>query len=90
VLLETRANVVAVPSTAVQRGPQGLFTWIVGANNTVSVRPIEVGPTTGNLTIITSGVNSGDVVVTDGQYKLQPNSPVTYTPATTASTRSAT
>lgn len=90
VLLEMRANVVAVPSTAVQRGPQGLFTWVVSPNNTVSVRPIEVGPTTGNLTIITSGVNNGDVVVTDGQYKLQPNAPVTYTPATTASTRSAT
>lgn len=89
-LLETRSNVVAVPSTAVQRGPQGLFTWVVSDNNTVTVRPIEVGPTTGNLTIITSGVESGDRVVTDGQYKLQPNSPVTFTPATTASSRSAT
>ena len=34
VLLETRSNVVVVPSAAVQRGPQGLFVWIVTANNT--------------------------------------------------------
>jgi len=76
-LLETRSNVIAVPSTAVQRGPQGLFAWVVTAGNTAVVRPIEVGPTTGTLTLITSGVNDGDRVVTDGQYKLQPNVPVT-------------
>jgi multidrug efflux system membrane fusion protein len=83
-LLETRSNVVAVPSTAVQRGPQGLFAWIVTANNTAVVRPIEVGPSNGDLTIITSGVNDGERVVTDGQYKLQPNSPVTVTPPASA------
>jgi multidrug efflux system membrane fusion protein len=76
-LLETRSNVIAVPSTAVQRGPQGLFAWVVTADDTAVVRPIQVGPTTGDLTIITSGVNDGDRVVTDGQYKLQPNAPVT-------------
>jgi membrane fusion protein, multidrug efflux system len=76
-LLETRSNVIAVPSTAVQRGPQGLFAWVVTADNTAVVRPIQVGPTTGDLTLITSGVNDGDRVVTDGQYKLQPNAPVT-------------
>jgi multidrug efflux system membrane fusion protein len=76
-LLETRSNVIAVPSTAVQRGPQGLFAWVVTADDTAVVRPIQVGPTTGDLTIITSGISDGDRVVTDGQYKLQPNAPVT-------------
>ena len=83
-LLETRANVVAVPSTAVQRGPQGLFTWVVTANNTAVVRPIQVGPTTGDLTIITSGLEENERVVTDGQYKLQVNSPVTVSPPASA------
>jgi multidrug efflux system membrane fusion protein len=78
-LLETRVNVIAVPSIAVQRGPQGLFAWIVTANDTAAARPIQVGPTTGDLTIITSGVNEGERVVTGGQYKLQPNAPVTVT-----------
>jgi len=75
-LLETRSNAIVVPSTAVQRGPQGLYTWIVSANNIAEVRQIQVGPTSGDSTIIDSGVNEGERVVIDGQYKLQTNSPV--------------
>jgi len=85
-LLETRKNVLVVPTSAVQRGPQGLFAWIVTEKNTAEVRKIEVGPTTGNLTIITSGLPDGARVVTGGQYKLQANVPVTFsTPAPVAS-----
>ncbi len=76
VLLETRSGVVAVPSSAVQRGPQGLFTWVVTADNTAVPRPIEVGPSAGDLTIVTSGLAAGERVVADGQYKLQRDSPV--------------
>jgi multidrug efflux system membrane fusion protein len=90
-LLETRSNVIAVPASAVQRGPQGLFAWIVTADNIAVVRQIQVGPTTGDLTIISSGLNEGDRVVTDGQYKLQPNAPVTVSaPPAPAAGRSAT
>jgi len=78
-LLKTQEGVVAVPSSAVQRGPQGLFAWIVTPNNTAEPRPIEVGPTTGDLTVITSGLNEGERVVTDGQYKLQRNATVSIT-----------
>ena len=76
VLLETKTGVVAIPSPAVQRGPQGLFAWVVSPSNTAVPRPIEVGPTAGDLTIVTSGLNVGDRVVTDGQYKLQRDAPV--------------
>jgi multidrug efflux system membrane fusion protein len=75
-LLETRSNAIVVPSTALQRGPQGLYTWVVTANNIAEVRQIQVGPTSGDSTIIDSGVNEGERVVIDGQYKLQTNSPV--------------
>jgi len=77
VLLETRRDVIAVPSSAIQRGPQGPFLWVVTPENTAVAHPIEIGPATGNATIISSGVNEGDRVVTDGQYKLQVNAPVT-------------
>ena len=83
-LLETRSNAIVVPSTAVQRGPQGLYTWVVTANNTAVVRQIQVGPATGDSTIIDSGVNEGERVVTDGQYKLQANSPVSVSSAPAA------
>jgi membrane fusion protein, multidrug efflux system len=88
VLLETRRNVLAVPSPALQRGPQGLFVWTVTANNIAEPRPVVVGPVSGDLTIITSGLTDGERVVTDGQYKLQTNASVTVTSEKTA-TRSA-
>jgi multidrug efflux system membrane fusion protein len=89
VLLDTRSNVLVIPPTAVQRGPQGLFTWVVTENDTVEPRPIEVGPTTKDLTVITSGLNDGERVVTGGQYKLKRGVPVTITaPLTAGSGRS--
>jgi multidrug efflux system membrane fusion protein len=79
VSLGTRANAVVVPSPAVQRGPDGLFIWTVTANDVAEPRAIEVGARTEQLTIVTSGLNGGERIVTDGQYKLQRNVPVTIT-----------
>ena len=62
-----------------QRGPHGLFTWVVKADKTVEPRPIKSGATTGDRTIVTSGLSAGERVVTDGQYKLQTGAPVTVT-----------
>ena len=84
-LVETRTAALTVPSTAIQRGPDGLFTWVVGDNNVAQPRKIEVGPGTGEVTIIASGLNDGERVVTDGQYKLQKDSPVSITNAAPAS-----
>ena len=78
-LLETRKNVLVVPPLAVQRGPRGLFTWVVNADNTVEPRPIEISATSGDRTIVAAGIADGDRVVTDGQYKLQAHSPVSIT-----------
>ncbi len=85
VLLETRRNVIAVPTTVVQRGPQGLFAWIVNADSLVEPRPIQLGPASGDLTVINTGLAEGDRVVTDGQYKLQLNTRVRITSSTVAS-----
>jgi multidrug efflux system membrane fusion protein len=63
----------------VQRGPQGLFTWVVTDGNVAQPRTIQVDATSGNLTIVTSGLAEGERVVTDGQYRLQTNAPVSIT-----------
>lgn len=78
-LIETLRNALVVPSTAVQRGPRGLFTWIVTAKDTAEPRPITVGPTASGQTVITSGLRGGERVVTDGQYKLKRDAPVKIT-----------
>jgi multidrug efflux system membrane fusion protein len=75
-LLQVRKDVVVIPSVAVQRGPNGLFTWVVKTDNTVEPRPIKTATASDSTTIILSGVNEGERVVTDGQYKLQANAPV--------------
>lgn len=76
-LLEIRKDVVVIPQVAVQRGPHGLFAWIVKTDNTVEPRTITTGTTTGDRTIVTSGIAAGERVVTDGQYKLQTGGTVT-------------
>jgi membrane fusion protein, multidrug efflux system len=79
VLLETRSNAVVVPSAAIQRGPNGLFVWAVSGKDIAEPRPIETAQTYDNLTIVTSGLSGGERIVTDGQYRLQRNAPVTFT-----------
>jgi membrane fusion protein, multidrug efflux system len=73
-LLETKKDAVTMPVAAVQRGPQGTFTYLVDSNNTVQMRPIQLALTQGNTAVIASGLQAGDRVVTDGQEKLQAGS----------------
>lgn len=72
-LLETQKDSTVIPSAAVQRGPQGSYVFTVKSDNTVAVRPVDVALTQDNLASIKSGISPGDVVVVDGQDKLQPN-----------------
>jgi multidrug efflux system membrane fusion protein len=76
-LVNTMQDSVRVPVPAVQRGEPGTFVYIINANNTVSVRPIKVGPTDGNFQAVLSGLNPGDRVVTDGTDRLRDGAQVT-------------
>jgi membrane fusion protein, multidrug efflux system len=70
-LLDVRKNSTLVPSVAVQRGPQGSFVYVVKADKTVEARTVTVALTQSNQSAIGSGLQVGEVVVTDGQDKLQ-------------------
>jgi multidrug efflux system membrane fusion protein len=70
-LLETRKNSTVVPTAAILRGPQGTFVYSVNPDKTVQDRQVTVSLTQGDTTVITAGLNPGDMVVTDGQDKLQ-------------------
>jgi membrane fusion protein, multidrug efflux system len=76
-LLEVKRDILAVPSPAIQRGPDGIFTWVVKPDGAVEARPIMVGPVTGDQTIVTSGLSEGERVVVNGQYRLRAGSRVT-------------
>ncbi|HTS37636.1 MAG TPA: MdtA/MuxA family multidrug efflux RND transporter periplasmic adaptor subunit [Candidatus Solibacter sp.] len=73
-LLETRKNSTVLPTAAILRGPQGTFVYTVNSDKTVEDKAVTVSLTQGNTTVITSGLNPGDTVVTDGQDKLQKGS----------------
>ena len=75
-LLETHRDAIVVPSAAIQNGPQGSYVFVVKADKTVEVRPVTVSFTQNNAASLASGLNPGDVVVMDGQDKLQAGSKV--------------
>ena len=88
VLVETRHDALTIPASALQRGPQGLFTWVI-IDDKAQMRPIKVGPPTEEVTIVTAGLEAGESVVTEGQYKLQPDAPVTVTASKSAAATAA-
>src|SRR6478672_9471542 len=75
-LLETHKNSITIPSVAVQSGPEGSYVFTVKSDKTVAVSPVTVSFTQNNVASIASGVAPGDVVVVDGQDKLQAGSKV--------------
>lgn len=70
--LTTQPHAIVVPSQAVQTGQNGQYVFVVKSDNTAEMRPVKVTRTVGDQTVIASGVNPGEQVVTDGQLRLAP------------------
>jgi multidrug efflux system membrane fusion protein len=79
--VEVRKDGVVVPSSVVQRGPQGSFAFVIKPDSTVTVRVVDVAQIDGGFALINKGLTPGELVVVDGQYKLQDGSPVKVAPA---------
>ena len=74
--LEIRRGCSVVPTTVVQRVPEGTFAFVI-SNDLAVVRPIKVAPQTeAGMSIINEGLEPGERIVVDGQYKLQPGAKV--------------
>jgi multidrug efflux system membrane fusion protein len=78
-VLTTRKGAIVAPSSAVQRGPQGTYAYVIKSDKTVEMRPIKVGPIEANQALVDEGLKAGEQVVVDGQYKLQPGAHVELT-----------
>jgi multidrug efflux system membrane fusion protein len=63
-------NAVTIPASALQRGQQGFFVYIVNADNTVGAHNVKTGDIAGGRAIIESGISVGERVVTSGSYQL--------------------
>lgn len=75
-LLKKIEGALVVPSQAVQPGQKGDFVFVVKADNTVELKPVEVDFAVGDETVLKSGPAAGEVVVTDGQLQLTPGAKV--------------
>src|SRR5712672_264913 len=70
-LVKTLHNVLTVPTAAIQRGASGSYVYVINADNRVSVRPVNIGPTDGPMAAVNSGVSVGERVVVDGTDRLR-------------------
>jgi membrane fusion protein, multidrug efflux system len=70
-LLDTHKDVTTISTAGVQRGVPGTFVYLVNADSTVSVRPIQLGATEGDRVEVVSGLTPGDRIVIDGADKLR-------------------
>jgi membrane fusion protein, multidrug efflux system len=70
-LVDTLRGVTVMPTAAIQRGAPGTFVYLVNADQTVTVRPVTLGPSHGDTVAIDKGLSPGDRVVIDGADKLR-------------------
>lgn len=77
-LVDVSRGVVVVPTTAVQTTQDGSTLYVVKADKTVELRTVKVVRTDGDRTLLASGVQDGETVVTDGQLRLLPGVKVEF------------
>jgi len=75
-LADVKKNLVIVPASAIQRGPQGTYVYVVQTGKTAKIQTVTIALTTANSVGLSAGLNAGEVVVVDGQDKLQDGSQV--------------
>lgn len=79
--VNTLKNVVVAPTAAIQQGPAGSFVYLAGDDNSVSARPVTVGMSAGERTVVTAGLNSGDKLVTTGFSRLKDGAKISVGPS---------
>jgi multidrug efflux system membrane fusion protein len=81
-LIDVLQDATVISTAAVQRGAPGTFVYLVNADNTVTVRPVTLGPTNYDQVAVAAGLSPGDLVVVDGADKLRDGTKVSLRAAT--------
>jgi len=69
--IDAREHVVTIPPPALQRGPNGLYAWVIKSDNTAEQRNLDAQTVDGDTVIVSRGLKVGENVVVSGQYRLQ-------------------
>ena len=72
-------NALTIPTNALQQNNNGQFVYVVGADKRVSVQPVEVAQRLHAVALISKGLQAGETVVEQGQYRLTPGALVVAT-----------
>jgi membrane fusion protein, multidrug efflux system len=80
-LVDTIKNATVIPDDAVQRGPNGLYTFVVGDDDKVAVQAITISQSGDGQSVVEQGLTPGQRIVVAGQYRLQIGSVVQPTEA---------
>jgi multidrug efflux system membrane fusion protein len=70
-LLDVQHGDTVIPTSAIERGQQGSFVYVVGADNKVAAKVVTLGAVDGERQAVLSGVSPGDKVVVDGADRLK-------------------
>lgn len=79
-VLGMRSNALVIPEAAVQRGAEGLYVYVVQDDDRVRVQPVRVLEPQDGLVVLLDGLEPGERVVVDGQYRLRPGTRVMPAP----------
>src|SRR6476619_2879977 len=74
--LKSQPNAVVVPTAALQTSQNGTYVYVINQDLTAQPQPVKVGWNVGEDTVIASGLQPGQRVVTDGQLRLTPGAKV--------------
>jgi multidrug efflux system membrane fusion protein len=69
-VLSTRQNAVTVPAEAVMQGPNGSYLYVLGGDDTAQRRAVEVAAIQEGLAVVSRGLQAGERIVVEGQYRL--------------------
>ena len=83
--LDVRPGMLTLPTGAVQRGPDGLYVYVVKPDSTVLLQPVVVGQDDGRTAMLTGGLDGTERVVLTGQSRLSNGARVAATEAKPAS-----
>jgi len=75
-LVNTVPNVIVVPDEAVQRGPNGLYVYVVTPASRAELRDVKVSRIEGGLALVDQGLSAGERIVTSGHYRVLPGGPI--------------
>ena len=87
--LTNQTNAIVVPTAALQNGQQGQYVFVVKNDKSVEMRPVQVDRGDDKLTVVRSGLQAGETVVTDGQVRLTPGAKVNFENKSTSASEQA-